>query len=184
MIKYYCGNNANNPSLLDGSKVLGTKLQCLKRGLRRGLSEPVDPLFLEPYQPIDPIKKYCGDKENLPENYDRFGGLYECYLKGVGTGKRLKAQRNLNGNNNESELSDVEGYAFNNKNKNNKKDRLFFIFIVNIAILCFIYLFFPRLIYEKIYDENFEKGKIIIKWFNIFVIILSLFLISLNFILL
>ena len=31
-------------------------------------------------------KVYCGDKEVLPPNYDRFGGRQECLRKGYGTG--------------------------------------------------------------------------------------------------
>lgn len=94
----YCGNNARHPDLVNGNKVLGTRYSCLQKGKNNGLNQPVDPNFLLPYQPIDTTKKYCGNKSSLPLGYDRFGGLYECYLSGVGVGKRQKAIENNIGN--------------------------------------------------------------------------------------
>lgn len=47
-------------------------------------------------------KLYCGNSENLPENYDDFGTRYDCLKKGVGVGiykvpmsKIKKARRKL-----------------------------------------------------------------------------------------
>lgn len=94
----YCGNNARHPDLLNGTKVLGTRYSCLQKGKNNGLNQPIDPNFLLPYQPIDTTRKYCGNKTVLPVGYDRFGGLYECYLSGVGVGKREKATGNNIGN--------------------------------------------------------------------------------------
>lgn len=91
----YCGNNARHPDLLNRTKVLGTRYSCLQKGKNNGLNQPVDPNFLLPYQPIDTTRKYCGNKTVLPVGYDRFGGLYECYLSGVGVGKREKATGNI-----------------------------------------------------------------------------------------
>ena len=62
----YCGNNANNPSLTNGTKVLGTRYGCLQKGKYFGYAQPVDPNFLVPYQPIDPTRKYCGNASILP----------------------------------------------------------------------------------------------------------------------
>jgi hypothetical protein len=92
----YCGNNANNPSLLNGTKVLGTRYSCLQKGRSFGYAQPVDPNFLGPYQPIDTTKKYCGNASILPDEYDRFGNIYECFLKGVGVGKKIKADNHVN----------------------------------------------------------------------------------------
>jgi hypothetical protein len=89
----YCGNNAEHPSLRDGSKRVGTRKECIQKGIRKGNALPVDPAFLLPYRPITPNTKYCGDGDALPEGYTRFGGLHECYLSGVGVGKRQKANR-------------------------------------------------------------------------------------------
>lgn len=88
----YCGNNAQHPDLVNGTKVLGSRYSCLQKGKNNGFNQPVDPNFLLPYQPIDTTRKYCGNKNALPVGYDRFGGLYECYLSGVGVGKKLKAR--------------------------------------------------------------------------------------------
>jgi len=88
----YCGNNSNHPDLLNGKKTIGTRYGCLLKGKSFGFEQPVDKNFLNPYVPIDNTKKYCGGSNVLPDGYDRFGGLYECYLKGIGVGKRLKAE--------------------------------------------------------------------------------------------
>ena len=90
-----CGNNAYHPDLLSGDRALGTRYTCLQKGKDNGYSQPADPNFLLPYQPIDATKKYCGNKAALPVGYSRFGGLYECYLKGMGVGKKLKAQAGI-----------------------------------------------------------------------------------------
>jgi len=91
----YCGNNAHHPDLVNGIRSLGTRNQCLRKGLKNGESLPVDPSFLLPYQPINPEKKYCGVRDNIPDGYDRMGGLYECYLSGVGVGKKKKAMKSI-----------------------------------------------------------------------------------------
>lgn len=89
----YCGNNANHSELRNGTKTLGTRLECLKKGIKNGKSLPVDPEFKKPYRPIVREKKYCGNLDDLPVGYHRFGGLHECYLSGVGVGKRIKAKK-------------------------------------------------------------------------------------------
>lgn len=88
----YCGNNANHQPLVNGEARLGTRFECLQKGKQIGLSRPIDPLFAQPYQPIDPLRKYCGNQENVPNGYNRFGTLHECLLTGIGVGKRLRAQ--------------------------------------------------------------------------------------------
>jgi hypothetical protein len=92
-MEIYCGNNAKHPDLEDGSRRIGTRSECFRKGLKNGLALPVDELFTKPYEPINKEKKYCGDDEKMPYGFDRPGGLHECYLKGVGTGKRKKAMR-------------------------------------------------------------------------------------------
>ena len=91
----YCGNNANHPGLLNGTQVLGTRYNCLLKGKNFGYSLPPDPSFTQPYAPIDLTKKYCGNSQNVPNGYNRFGSLYECYLTGVGVGKKQKATQVL-----------------------------------------------------------------------------------------
>lgn len=93
MSDIYCGNNSLHPDLEDGSRRLGSRAECFRKGLKNGLALPVDELFTKPYEPINKEKKYCGDDEKMPYGFDRMGGLHECYLKGVGTGKRKKAMK-------------------------------------------------------------------------------------------
>ena len=93
MPKMYCGNNRRDPSLRNGSAVIGTPYGCMLKGRQIGLSQPADPKFLEPYEPIDERKCYCGEKARLPRGYSHVGKLYECMLKGIGWGKREKAEQ-------------------------------------------------------------------------------------------
>jgi hypothetical protein len=92
--EFYCGNNASHPSLLNGSKRLGTRYECLNKGIRYGLSQPIDSFYSKPYTPIDPTKKYCG-LNDIPVGYDRYGNLYECFSSGIGVGKRMKAKKSI-----------------------------------------------------------------------------------------
>ena len=92
----YCGNNSRNPSLLDGTKVIGNRRGCLKKGIGVGIHRiPLDLSYLQPYSPIDNRKIYCGNAGQLPPNYDLIGTLQQCYQIGVGVGKSIKA-RNYN----------------------------------------------------------------------------------------
>lgn len=164
----YCGNNANNPSLVNGTKVLGTRYACLKKGKAFGYAQPVDPNFLVPYQPIDPTKKYCGNNNILPDGYDRFGNLYECYLKGVGVGKKLKAEDN-------NPILPPQ-YSFKSKNnyrfKGNLKEENFLFtgsimsimsimsiisIIIMILVFSLLYYIKPNIIIDK---QNEEDKKI------------------------
>lgn len=151
----YCGNNANNPSLINGTKVLGTRYTCLQKGKAFGYAQPIDPNFLVSYQPIDPTKKYCGNNNILPDGYDRFGNLYECYLKGVGVGKKLKAENN----------NPPPQYSFGSKNNyrfkgNNKEDNslvsITFISFIMILVFAVLYYIKPDIIIDK---ENKTQNK-------------------------
>jgi hypothetical protein len=114
----YCGNNAYHPDLLSGDRTLGTRYTCLQKGKDNGYSQPADPNFLLPYQPIDATKKYCGNKAALPVGYSRFGGLYECYLKGMGVGKKLKAQAGIP----EGDSSSPPSPPYNSPNNSSEYD--------------------------------------------------------------
>ena len=89
----YCGNNRNHSGLVNGTHVLGTRYSCLKRGIGKGMNMPLDNEFKREYDPIDETKIYCGDQKTLPQGYDRLGKLGECFAKGIGVGKSLKARR-------------------------------------------------------------------------------------------
>lgn len=89
----YCGNNRLHPDLLDGTKRLGTRKECLDRGVRVGLSLPPERSYAGRYEPIDNTKIYCGNSSRLPDGYDRFGAVFECHRIGVGRGKNIKSKR-------------------------------------------------------------------------------------------
>lgn len=92
----YCGNNAMHPDLVNGTARAGSRLECLRRGFGSGFYSAVDLSFLQPYQPIDARRKYCGNQEILPDGYDMFGNAPSCFQKGWATGKRSRAM-NPNG---------------------------------------------------------------------------------------
>ena len=84
----YCGNNARHPDLQNGNQVLGTRYRCLRKGIGVGLNQPYDPNYGD-YDPIDNTRIYCGNSEQLPQGYDRFGNLPQCLQVGVGVGKNM-----------------------------------------------------------------------------------------------
>jgi len=90
----YCGNNLLHPQLLDGTKQIGTRYDCMRKGYGKGYHSPIDPLYNQPYSPIDGRKFYCGKKNILPEEYHDFGTLHICFLKGFGAGKKKKSDEN------------------------------------------------------------------------------------------
>lgn len=93
MVELYCGNNAADPDLVNGKKIMGTRYGCMKRGIGVGLHLPYNPNYLGDYDPIDDTKVYCGNKPDLPVDYDRFGNLPQCQSKGVGIGMKLRAEK-------------------------------------------------------------------------------------------
>lgn len=91
---FYCGSNRLNPQLIGngGNKTIGTRNDCLRKGIGVGLHMPVDLNYNNPYQPIDNRRFYCGNG-NLPNGYDANGTLQQCFATGVGVGRRQLAQR-------------------------------------------------------------------------------------------
>ncbi|AHL67589.1 hypothetical protein DH26_gp096 [Chloriridovirus anopheles1] len=88
----YCGNNALNYDIINGTKLIGTRYQCFKKGVGAGLKEPIlQPL--DDYAPIDQTKIYCGKRDTLPADKDRFGTASECLRKGFGVGQKIKFER-------------------------------------------------------------------------------------------
>ena len=93
MTETYCGNNAQDPELVAGNRILGTPYGCLRKGIGVGLNQPYDPSYLGAYMPIDQRRVYCGNQPAAPDGYDRIGSLPHCLQKGVGIGKRQRAER-------------------------------------------------------------------------------------------
>ncbi len=91
-VEIYCGNNARDEGLVQGTKVLGSRYQCLKKGIGRGLNEPILH-YTDEYEPIEHVKLYCGNNPTLPPDKDRFGTRDECLRKGFAVGQRQKYTR-------------------------------------------------------------------------------------------
>lgn len=88
----YCGNNKLDNGLVNRTKILGTRYQCLKKGVGRGLKEPILEYNVN-YEPIEPLKIFCGNGTVLPQNKDRFGTRDECLRKGFAVGQKQKYER-------------------------------------------------------------------------------------------
>ena len=89
----YCGNNRLDPDVVSGRKIIGTRYQCMKKGIGVGMNLPFDPLYAIPYSPIDRSKIYCGNERRLPRGYTRMGSPASCLRKGVGIGKKIRADK-------------------------------------------------------------------------------------------
>lgn len=99
MAGIYCGSNSLNPQLVGngGAKTIGSRNQCLRKGIGQGLNMPVDLSYNNPYHPIDPRRFYCGDNAALPLGYTANGTLQQCFNKGVGVGRHQLAQQAIAG---------------------------------------------------------------------------------------
>lgn len=99
MAGIYCGSNSLNPQLVGngGAKTIGSRNQCLRKGIGQGLNMPVDLSYNNPYQPIDPRRFYCGNNAVLPVGYSANGTLQQCFNTGVGVGRRQLAQQAVAG---------------------------------------------------------------------------------------
>ena len=150
--KMYCGNNRLNSSLLNGTVRLGTRYDCLKKRIMTGLNLPYDPEYSYDYEPIDDTKIYCGNNDQLPENYDIFGNLPACLRKGVGIGKKQKAD---NGNT----------YDNGEKNRNIRVNYnlFFFIFILIKFIIDILLIYFkPGFVLKDKKTKKINYTKVIL----------------------
>jgi len=88
-VDVYCGSDLILPEDYD---VMGTRNRCLKKGVGVGMGMSMDErnkVIARQPKPGPRDKIYCGDKTQLPANYDRNGELGECLRKGVGIGVRM-----------------------------------------------------------------------------------------------
>lgn len=127
MSDIYCGNNAASIELTSGNSILGTRYECLKKGIGRGMHMQPNP---GPYIPIDERKIYCGTNPDLPDDYDYMGNLSHCLQKGIGVGKKL--------------VSGFIGFVTTNK----KAPIVFFLFMVFITIIV-LYFMKPSFLFKK-----------------------------------
>jgi hypothetical protein len=86
----YCGNNNLDDGLTTGTKRLGSKNECLRRGYGSGYHAPLNPKMGDPYVAVDPRRYYCGDNPVVPAGYDFDGSPSKCIQKGFGVGQVAK----------------------------------------------------------------------------------------------
>lgn len=152
----YCGNNAKSVDILSGNKIIGTRYACMRKGIGKGLKLPVDNNYLGDYEPIDTRKIYCGDAENLPNDYDLMGSLSQCLQKGIGIGKKQKAGQN------------------SNKNLNYNKIIIYIIIYIILSLSIFLVLYFtkPDFISDKKNNKNvINTKKLLIYYISIIAVI-------------
>jgi hypothetical protein len=89
----YCGNNLNNPKLINGTHVLGSNYQCMKKGIGVGSHLPYDISYAGIYAPVDPRRFYCGNDAVPPVagGYLAVGSPSKCLQIGIGVGKSQRA---------------------------------------------------------------------------------------------
>lgn len=88
----YCGNNRLSRDVQSGRHVIGTRHRCLKKGFGTGYHiVPPNRSFTLPYEPLTVDQFYCGNRNVLPDGYERFGTLPQCFNRGVGVGMRKRA---------------------------------------------------------------------------------------------
>ena len=165
MAQIYCGNNALHPDLVNGIKILGSRYQCLRKGIGTGLNLPLDPDYGGPYSPIDNRRIYCGNAAALPAGYDSMGNLSQCLQKGVGIGKLQRAQGDDGGDS--SDDSENDGYI--KRNKNNIWVRI----IIAIIIFIFLYLWKPSFV-TYLNEEN--QATIDWKMFALYYVLICFFI--------
>ena len=135
MSNIYCGNNSKSVDILSGNKVIGTRYNCMRKGIGKGLNLPVDNNYLGDYEPIDTRKIYCGNAENLPDGYDLMGSLPQCLQKGIGIGKKQKA-----GNSNQRHLMP----NFSSNSKKNYKIVIYTTIYILLCVCIFLVLYFTK----------------------------------------
>jgi len=80
----YCGNNRLEPSVVNGTRRIGTRPECLKKGFGVGMSMPRGD---DAFEAIDSRSYYCGGANRLPRDYDLMGSPSICLRKGIGAGR-------------------------------------------------------------------------------------------------
>jgi hypothetical protein len=185
MTDIYCGNNRLNKRLVNKSSILGTRHGCMKKGIGLGINMPTDLDYLGDYEPIDERKVYCGNSNNLPEGYDSVGNLPQCLQRGIGMGKRIKAQSNQNNQSNQkgekgkNVRSKIGTFKFTSVNF--FLENILFIIIISLILNTFVYLGKPKLFEKKIYknkkliDTRFDKLRFS---FSIFFTFIGIFIIK------
>ena len=165
----YCGNNAQDDQLLDGTRIIGTRHGCMKKGFGKGFNMSYDPKFAGPYTPIDKRRIYCGNNSEKPEGYDSMGSLSQCLQKGLGIGKRKRG---------------ILGYSPLGYSPSDYFFKMVVLFIViEVVIFCYLYFSKPKIVTTKDHKNieriNWSKFTLIYL-ISVFLSALTLFLISIG----
>lgn len=170
MTKIYCGNNSQDLNVLNGTKVIGTRYDCLRQGIGKGLNLPYDPKYNGSYNPIDKRKIYCGNKPQLPNKYDLVGNLPQCLQKGVGVGKRIRSTEYAISSSNNEKLNLSPTFSFTSINRKSgiNKHILFRIiyFILSVVASIVLYKIKPKVVLAKTSKKNKKE----INWSNFLVV--------------
>jgi hypothetical protein len=158
--KIYCGNNSLDSSLTNNTSILGTRYKCMKRGIGVGMNLKYDPKYNQEYDPIDTTRIYCGDKNELPEGYDRFGSLPRCLQKGVGVGKIITAKKVQKSN----KLKKQGKYKFIGINMTHNKSVYIYAILLAISIFIVMYIKKPS------YVVKLKDDKLTIDWKRFFLL--------------
>ena len=161
----YCGNNLNDPKLTYGTHNIGTRYQCLRKGIGVGINLPYDPSYSLPYRPIDGRKFYCGKSRHPPAGggYFAIGSPSKCLQKGVGIGKKQIANRRGGGG----------GSRFSFSNTNMSKFNPYIIFVIIITILSVSFYFIkPKIITKPDPKHPLNPNKTVIDATKFIVLIL------------
>jgi hypothetical protein len=88
----YCGDDLLLPDEYD---VMGSRFQCLRKGIGTGMMLPDAHrvAFLARPRVPSPVRTYCGNAPVLPPAYTRFGTNSECLKKGIGVGLAMDPAR-------------------------------------------------------------------------------------------
>lgn len=162
MTEIYCGNNKLSPRLETMRR--GTKYECMKKGIGVALHMPVDEDFLGEYKPIDKRKTYCGNKTKLPKGYSIMGSPSKCLVKGIGVGKKIKAERGDMYDDNGGYEDDYAGYSPSYSRINTEAFALLCL-VWSVSIFVFLYIQKPRIV--SIRDTTTGKPRINWRKFSI-----------------
>ena len=154
----YCGNNKNNKKLISGEADIGTRYECFKKGFGIGFNQPIDPEYLDDYEPIYQNNIYCGNKDDEIEINYKPGTLPQCLQKGVAIGKLKKAQENYD-----------LGNSFIEDNEDDFILKITLILFLNIISTLIIIYFKPKFFLNLKTDNSFNCYKVIL-----FLLLLSL----------
>jgi hypothetical protein len=138
----------------------------MRKGIGKGLNLPVDNNYLGDYEPIDTRKIYCGNAENLPDGYDLMGSLPQCLQRGIGIGKKQKAE-----NSNQRQL--IPSFSSNSK-QNYKIITIYILLCASIFLV--LYFTKPDFISDKKNNKNIINTKKLLLYYISIIAVIGIIL--------